>query len=207
MSAAAPLAAKRSRKDVKVARWTAEEEQQLLQLVQVHGVRNNWGEVAAQLGSGRSADAAEQHYHWMHGTWASKKKKSPVVAASSQALPAAEEADATAPVAEVVTTSMPAKVKRGRPGCKLPRWTPEQDARVQELVQELGSSAWEEVATRLGGDRSVNSIKQRYFTTMGRWKQPKKQIDAAAQRAATVHDAESGVPPPADGGVPEAGES
>ena len=62
---------------------------------------------------------------------------------------------------DVDAAAVPQKKKRAS-GVPVPRWTPEEEVRLQQLVEELGEKAWEEVAERLGGGRSGSGIDQHW---------------------------------------------
>jgi len=93
--------AKRDRRSTgKVARWTQEEEEKLRSLVPESGVEPNWDDIAAQLGSARSAAGVDQHFQIMTG----KRKSYYVSVADKRA-----QADATlaAPIAVATLETAP----------------------------------------------------------------------------------------------------
>ena len=55
---------------------------------------------------------------------------------------------------------------------KLPRWTPEQDARLLQLVREHGSmrgeECWSDVAEQLACGRSASAVEQHYQKKLSR---------------------------------------
>ena len=205
---AAVVAAKPSRKGVKLPRWTPEEDAMLRQLME-EDANLPWSQVAAKLGTGRSAVAVEQHYYWLNGTWSSKSKKATALPAAVEVKPtnvettagvetaavaavgeetaavaavvAAGEEMAPPTVAATVSAVVKRSAKRGRVGVKLPRWTSEEDENLRKLVLELGTKSWEQVVSRLGTSRSAGAVEQRYNTLVGNWKRPK--ADAKAEGA------------------------
>ena len=70
------------------------------------------------------------------------------------------------------STVAPEKIRRTRArGGTTPRWGPEEEALLRELVAELGEkSAWSTIAKRLGTNRSASGVDQHWQIMMGKKK-------------------------------------
>ena len=64
----------------------------------------------------------------------------------------------------VVTAEVddPVKKRRRGQGTSVPRWTPDEETRLKELVVEIGERDWAKVAERLGSGRSAAGVDQHW---------------------------------------------
>jgi len=60
---------------------------------------------------------------------------------------------------------------------KNPRWTPDEEANLRQLLQELGNS-WAPIAERLGTGRTAAGVEQHWQVLTGRRKRKRAQTDA-----------------------------
>ena len=114
--------------------------------------------------------------------------------ATEAAAETAAEAAAETATAEVTFVSVEVAAdrveKRGRKsGTKVPRWTPEEEARLRALIEELGEKSWGAVAERLETGRSPAGVVQHWQIMNGK---RKRNGEAVAKRAAGEAGAEEG---------------
>jgi len=115
----------------------------------------------------------------------------PMVTAYAEATTADDIPEATAEVTFVSVEVAADRVeKRGRKsGTKVPRWTPEEEARLRALIEELGEKQWGAVAGRLETGRSPAGVEQHWQIMNGK---RKRNGEAVAKRAAGEAGAEEG---------------
>ena len=115
----------------------------------------------------------------------------PMVTAYAEATTADDIPEATAEVTFVSVEVAADRVeKRGRKsGTKVPRWTPEEEARLRALIEELGEKQWGAVAGRLETGRSPAGVVQHWQIMNGK---RKRNGEAVAKRAAGEAGAEEG---------------
>ena len=111
----------------------------------------------------------------------------PMVTAVAEASTVDDIPEATAEVTfvsvDVMSPVAAEGEKRGRKsGTKVPRWTPEEEARLRALVEELGEKDWVSVAGRLETGRSSAGVEQHWQIMNGK---RKRNGEALAKKTTT----------------------
>lgn len=173
---------KRRTPGVKVPRWSDDEEKKLRALVTEHGTKD-WAKVAGDLGTNRSAAGVDQHWQILSGKRRRNGKSanetgvaSPVAVDGDTVDDSPEGAEGSppppTPSAEgtvVLALVKPAKRDRRSAG-KVARWTPEEEERLRATVDEMKGASWQEIAERLGTNRSGAGVDQHYQIMTGKRK-------------------------------------
>ena len=191
----------------KVPRWTTEEEERLRALVGQQGDRA-WVKVAEALGTGRTPAGVDQHWQIMSGKRKRNGKKAesmPVATAvttySEGAVPEAtgvvvtsfdlssSEGVGTVALIEGGPVEKEKKTRTRRSSGKILRWTPEEEAKLKEAVDEKGvRGQWQAIAEDLGTGRTPAGVDQHWQIMSGRRKRYAQQSGKARTADEMVDD-------------------
>ncbi|KAL1529807.1 hypothetical protein AB1Y20_000739 [Prymnesium parvum] len=161
---------------VPVPRWTPEEEERLKLAVHELGEKS-WTLVAERLGNGRSATGIDQHWAIMMGKRKRPSKKdgeeeagSPMTSSIATATIQAEVMPADGVNGIATELNANSVEKRRRHGGSTSRWTPEEEAKLKELVSQFGVRAWTQVTDGLGTSRTPSGVEQHWQVMNGKRK-------------------------------------
>jgi hypothetical protein len=199
----------------KVPRWTTEEEERLRALVGQHGDRA-WVKVAEALGTGRTPAGVDQHWQIMSGKRKRNGKKAESMPVATAVTTYGEGGVGVVPEATgVVVTSFDLssseqggtlalieggpvekekKTRTRRSSGKILRWTPEEEAKLKEAVEEKGvRGQWQAIAEELGTGRTPAGVDQHWQIMSGRRKRYAQQSGKARTADDLVDDDDGGV--------------
>lgn len=198
----------------KVPRWTTEEEERLRALVGQHGDRA-WVKVAEALGTGRTPAGVDQHWQIMSGKRKRNGKKAESMPVATAVTTYGEGGVAVAEATGVVVTSFDLssseqggtlalieggpvekekKTRTRRSSGKILRWTPEEEAKLKEAVEEKGvRGQWQAIAEELGTGRTPAGVDQHWQIMSGRRKRYAQQSGKARTTDDMVDDDDGGV--------------
>jgi hypothetical protein len=199
----------------KVPRWTTEEEERLRALVGQHGDRA-WVKVAEALGTGRTPAGVDQHWQIMSGKRKRNGKKAESMPVATAVTTYGEGGVGVVPEATgVVVTSFDLssseqggtlslvdggaaekekKTRTRRSSGKILRWTPEEEAKLKEAVEEKGvRGQWQAIAEELGTGRTPAGVDQHWQIMSGRRKRYAQQSGKARTAGDMADDDGGGV--------------
>jgi len=194
----------------KVPRWTTEEEERLRALVSQHGDRA-WVKVAEALGTGRTPAGVDQHWQIMSGKRKRNGKKAESMPVATAVTTYSEGGTGAVPEATgVVVTSFDLtsgeagggtlvliegavekekKTRTRRSSGKILRWTPEEEAKLKQAVEEKGvRGQWQAIAEELGTGRTPAGVDQHWQIMSGRRKRYAQQSGKARTADDMVED-------------------
>ncbi|KAK9863823.1 hypothetical protein WJX84_002392 [Apatococcus fuscideae] len=160
--------------------WTADENSQLLDLTQQHGLYA-WGKIARDMGGRRTAAACLSHYQRDLSSHERQQKLWSI--AEDQELARLVKQYGLQSWA-VIKNSMPGRTGNQckhhwttiKPGSKKGPWSAEEDTALLEAVQAHGRS-WTKVAPHVAG-RTQQAVRERYVNHLDPGKKPTGKWDA-----------------------------